>query len=404
MKIEYKLDELASTVVEYLTHSVSDYSLLGGSLGEIFFLYYYSRIDHTYEEKADDALERLLNEISIKDGYFMSTYCNGFAGLGIALHLLEESGFIEGSDELLEDVDKLLEFSLTKEFSQKNYDFLHGAVGIGFYFLKHYKYSSEVSHTQLVRMVDYLDSTAIVDEQQNTLKWEDIGKNYDTGVVETKFNISLSHGMSSIAIFLSRLLEKKILSEKEEKRVEIMLNRTLNYILAQRLDYKIYGSYFPSSSIESDTKLYGSRLGWCYGDLGIAVALWQAGSVIHRKDCTDLSVEVLRYAASNRRDLTTNYIFDAGLCHGSAGVAQIFFRMSKELQLPELYEAYEYWRNKTLEMAYHKEGVAGYRMYNAKDFTWTNVMNVLEGVAGIGLMFLSPVCDDWDEILLLSFK
>ena len=404
MKMEDKLNELAMVALDHVTDPINDYSLLGGYLGEIYFLYQYSRIDSTYEEKADMALDKLLGTISIKDGYFVTTYCNGFAGLGIALHLLEDDGFIEGAGELLDDVDKLLAIGLTRDFTQKNYDFLHGAVGVGFYFIKHYTYAPEVSKTQLERIVDFLEETSMVDEATGLLKWEDIGKNFDTGEMETKFNISLSHGMSSISIFLARLLQLNLLDEAMNVRIKAILEKAIDYILAQRIDFQTYGSYFPSCSIESDKVLHCSRLGWCYGDLGVAVALWQAGNVLGRQDCTDLSREVLLYSGNKRRDLKLNFVFDAGLCHGAAGIAQIFYRMSKEMELPELFDAYEYWKSVTLDMGYHEEGWGGYMMYNAKENSWTNTANVLEGTSGIGLMLMSPVYADWDEILLLSFK
>lgn len=403
--MEDKLKELALIVRNKANAQVmNEYSLLGGFLGEIYFLYQYSRIDKEFEEVADRALDQLLGSISIENGRFIHTYCNGFAGLGLALHLLEESGFVEGAGEMLEDVDKLLEVSLTKDFIQKNYDFLHGAVGVGFYFIKHFAFAPEVSKKQLERIVDHLENTAITDESSDTTKWEDIGTNFDTGEVETKFNISLSHGMSSISIFLSRLLKLNLLGDEMNIRIRTMLRRTINYILAQRIDYRKYGSYFPSCSIESDQVLNGSRLGWCYGDLGVAVALWQSGAVLDREDYRELSREILLYTARARRDVGRNFVYDAGLCHGAAGIAQIFYRMSKEMKLPELHDAYEYWKGITLKMGYHEEGWGGFMMYNAKENSWTNTANVLEGISGIGLMLMSPVCDEWDELLLLSFK
>lgn len=398
-----KLDEIAPLIVENLQNKMNNFSLLGGNLGEVIFLYYYSRVDKEYEEKADEALEKLLEKVSIDNGYFVSTYCNGFAGLGIALHLLEEEGFIEGSADVLEEVDLLLKYSLGQEIRNKNYDYLHGAVGIGFYFLKHSKYKPVKSKVQLQRILDYLADTAIEDPASKGLKWEDVDRNGENGEVKIRYNISLSHGMSSITIFLARLLALDILPEKESQ-IRQMLEKTLNYILAQQLDPQIYGAYFPSFSKESDKPIRGSRLAWCYGDLGIAIALWQAGKILQRKDCTQLSLEVLRYAAVYRRDLGTNYVYDAGMCHGTAGITQIFYRMYKETGLPELNEAYEYWKGQTLKMAYHVDGLAGYKMYNAKDAKWTHETSILEGIAGIGLLLLSSVTSDWDEILLLSFK
>jgi hypothetical protein len=77
--------------------------------------------------------------------------------------------------------------------------------------------------------------------------------------------------------------------------------------------------------------------------------------------------------------------------------------MYLETAVPELNEANEYWRDITLKMAYHKDGLAGYKMYHG-DEGWQNKYSVLEGIAGIGLSMISSVNPDWDEILLLSFK
>jgi hypothetical protein len=78
--------------------------------------------------------------------------------------------------------------------------------------------------------------------------------------------------------------------------------------------------------------------------------------------------------------------------------------MYLETTLPELKEAYKYWREVTLKMAYHEEGLAGYKFYHGSEEEWKNDYSVLGGIAGVGLSLLSPVNPDWDEILLLSFK
>jgi lantibiotic modifying enzyme len=93
---------------------------------------------------------------------------------------------------------------------------------------------------------------------------------------------------------------------------------------------------------------------------------------------------------------------DAGMCHGATGGAQIIYLMYLATKLPELYDACLYWEKKTVEMGYHKDGIAGYK-YFYKD-KWVNSTNLLTGVAGIGLSFMSEVNPDWDEVLLLSFK
>jgi len=396
------IKEIAQLVYTHNKEKINNYGLLSGSIGEIIFLYYYSLIDNTYKEKADELAEKLIDAVS-SSSHYVDSYCNGLAGLGFGFHLLEENGFIEDSAELVEDVNDYLALQLDKEIDAGYYDFLHGAIGIGFYFLKHYKYNPGFSKAQLQKMLRFLEDTAIIDNEKNTAKW--IAPNMykhikDSTFKHADFNISLSHGMSSIVIFLSELIKLGVV---DKATTGSLLNKAVNYILKQRIDHNRYGCYFPSTSIESSEILSMSRLGWCYGDLGIAVALWQAGKTLSRDDVSTFSVEVLEYNA-HRRNVQENYVLDAGLCHGSAGIAQIFYRMHLETGSPLMKEASDYWNDITLKMAYHKDGPAGYKMYHGKEEGWLDSYSALEGIAGIGLSMLSSINPDWDEILLLSHK
>lgn len=398
MEIEQRkrLEFIALDILNKSTSSPYSYSLMGGKLGEIMFLYYYSLIDNTYEEKSNLLLDQLLENISAQNTTIVSSYCSGFAGLGFALHMLEENGFIEGSADMLDDIDLLISYQLNKEIQEDNYDFLHGVVGIGFYFLKHYKYRPEVSLAQIKKILAYLYDSAIYDDC-GRVKWTMIDT-YDENKVKT--NISLSHGMSSILIFLIRVLEINLI--EDNTKLVALANSTLDFLIAQQIDRNEYGSYFPNWALEN-TPVTRSRLAWCYGDLGIGIALWRSGKVLKRQDAIDLAKKVYIYSAT-RKDVQSTTVCDAGLCHGAAGVAQMFFRMSKEMQLPELYQTYQYWKEVTLKMAYHQDGIGGYKIYKPIENEWCAHSMVLEGTSGIGLFLLSEVNPDWDEILLLNFK
>lgn len=397
MKQQKKLEFIADDVFNRSKSSPYNYSLMSGKFGEILFLYYYSLINNEYQEKADMLLDELIENISTKNLPFTSTYCNGFAGFGLGLHMLEEAGFIDGSADTLDDIDVILSYHLKKEIGKDNYDFLHGVVGIGFYFLKHYKYRPQVSLVQIKRILDYLESSAIY-EEDGKYKWTMIDT-YDDNKVKT--NISLSHGMASIVIFLSRTLHLGII--EDNIALVKLLKGALKFVLAQQIDHSEYGSYFPNLALESIPTIVRSRLAWCYGDLGIAMALWQAGNALKDQDAIDFAKKILKFSAT-RTNLVQASVHDAGLCHGAAGVAQVFLRMGKEMQLPELYKAYEYWKDITLRMGSHQDGVGGYKAFRAKEDEWIAFSSVLEGAAGIGFTLLSEVNSDWDEILLLSFR
>jgi hypothetical protein len=118
-------------------------------------------------------------------------------------------------------------------------------------------------------------------------------------------------------------------------------------------------------------------------------------------------LEIFIFAATQRRNLQDNHVSDACLCHGTAGIGHIFYRMWWNTKLPEFKDAADYWFEQTLKMARFEDGLAGFKALEIQDgkSTWINKYGLLEGILGIGLAMLTyyyemdPV---WDECLLLS--
>ena len=97
---------------------------------------------------------------------------------------------------------------------------------------------------------------------------------------------------------------------------------------------------------------------------------------------------------------------DAGICHGTAGVAHIFQRIFQDTGLPVFKDTANYWYEQTLEQANIPEGLAGYLPYFINEpVHLAQARGFLVGISGIGLSLLHAVSDnrpDWDECLLLS--
>ena len=151
-----------------------------------------------------------------------------------------------------------------------------------------------------------------------------------------------------------------------------------------------------------DKPVSKGRLAWCYGDLGIGMALWQSGKAVDNKGWKEKGLEIL-LQSTKRRDLKESLVSDAGICHGSAGVALIFRRMYLETCIEEFNEATNYWITKTLDFAHFVDGLAGYKTKLASE--WKCDYSLLTGISGIGLVLLSYIENNqqkWDEILLLS--
>ncbi len=395
-QIQTKLEEILQSLS---CHDEQGIGLLAGKSGIALLQWHYAKLfkQPLYEEQALQNIEKAFEEIESNPD-IINTFCAGTAGVGWFLEYAAKQQWLEeDTNELLADLDNLLHFKLNQFLQQHNWDFLHGAVGLGFYFLSRQTNTTSVTDS-LDTLLLYLEHTAEQTPDKG-YKWKSV-LNHETNQIG--YNISISHGMSSIVVLLSKMYQL----EQYKDRSKILLEGVVNYILAQEIDKEKYGSYFPSYAIESEEELRASRLAWCYGDLGIAMALWQAGIAMQNENWKNKAIEVLLFAAENRHDLQQEFVMDAGLCHGSAGIAHIFYRAWWNTRMPEFKQAADYWFETTLKMAYHTDGLAGFKTWRTPEYGgWQNSYSVLEGIAGIGLAMLSYITETeptWDECLLLS--
>ncbi len=398
VEFEKKLKYIKEAILQknYI-EKVIDHGLLGGTSGIALFFFYYSQYAND-EKLYDNACELIENAFDkIMKGNTYETFAGGLAGLGWLLEHLSQNDILDvETNETIGEIDEYLYEYMLREINQGNYDYLHSAGGIALYFLS--RESNPKSKVYLNEYVEVLQKHSIVDN--HGIKWisEIRGKDNEKAKV---YNLSLSHGMASIVAILSKICKRGINKEKTEG----LLKGAISYILGNQFDIKVSNSYFPNSITLDGDKGVSSRLAWCYGDLGISVALWNASKVLEDKELENKSLEILLHA-SNRRDLQKNYVIDAGLCHGTAGIAHIFNRMYRNTNMKEFKDASDYWLNETLKMARFDDGLAGYKAYRTEEYGgWINEYGFLEGVAGIGLAILSAISDiepKWDESLLLS--
>lgn len=293
--------------------------------------------------------------------------------------------------EFMDDIDPFLYRKMIHDIEQGNYDFLHGALGTGTYFLS--RFDKKETPRYLNELLTKLEDSGVSCE--DGIKWI---STLEHATNRKGYNICLSHGMASIAAFLVRLHELNF----ERERVDRLLVQTINYILNQITYTGI--SYFPTYAKESTTDSFYSRLAWCYGDLGIAHVLLQAASVLKNKEWESIAIKVL-LNGTKRTKLEENLIYDGGICHGSAGVAHIYWNLYQRTKEQKFREASEYWLETTTQMAKYEDGLAGFKVWRKKDFGGPIKLDtLLEGASGIGLVFLSYMkgTTAWDECFMLS--
>jgi lantibiotic modifying enzyme len=120
--------------------------VLEGLSGIILFQFYYAQYTNndTYADWGLESLQLLLKLIN--EGNCITTCASGIAGASWTLEHLNKSGFIDiDNDELLSGTEPLLKAIMFKEFSQGNYDFLHGGLGYAYYFLSRYQNTQNTS-------------------------------------------------------------------------------------------------------------------------------------------------------------------------------------------------------------------------------------------------------------------
>ncbi len=355
-----------------------NYSLLGGDLGcTLFLLRYYRLFNKDKTNIAFDYIHRIIKE-SVPF-YNTGSYCNGLSGLGIALMIINQEETIANIEDILSVIDTRLTPLLKEDLQNDNVDFLHGFIGIGFYFYYRCVLNKKKNFIPIKNIINYLNCHYVACE--NGLSW--INTKFD----RYKFNISLSHGCSSILILLSKIYKLYIWKTDENRIIEKLMLECTKFILRNRLNPDNFGSYFPIWPI-AEAYPHKSRLAWCYGDLGIGIALLRVADILDLKEIRNFAFDVFKFS-TRRRNLFANGILDASLCHGSTGVAIVFNQLYSEFHSKIFQEAFCFWDKTTLSMRRSLDGQMTFPYYTAGESNNYRIeYGILEGISGVGLYLM----------------
>lgn len=390
--VSQKIELIVNEILLRINECTKDKQLgiLNGNFGILLFLFYYVR--YSKKQSIITLVEKYAEELLmvLPKGVQHYTFCSGLSGILYLFNFLRNHQFIDiDIGPYKAEFELYIMNEMKKDFAIGNYDFMHGALGGGIYFLGQHSNKKSIDD-----VVNYLYSIAEVDDTKNVFKWQSLINS--TSDIRG-YNISLSHGISSIIIFLCNVIKGGI----DNKKIRLMLKGSINYVLSQQVDVAEYGCYFPSHSLEYSSTLK-SRLAWCYGDLGIAMSLWQAGKLLVDSELQKKSLEILIHSTS-RISYSKSVVNDAGICHGSAGIVMVYNRMYIDTRMDLFKEARNYWLIRTLNYSYHNDGLAGYKTVCGKELI--KDYSLLTGISGIGLILISCLAgdkQDWDSFFLLS--
>jgi hypothetical protein len=154
-------------------------------------------------------------------------------------------------------------------------------------------------------------------------------------------------------------------------------------------------------SVDRSNRFEPARTAWCYGDPGIAATLLLASRALAQPAWSHAATEIARRAMRRPRGHTG--VFDAGLCHGAAGLGHLYNRIFQATGEADFGLEARYWIERAV--AYRgRDGIAGYRRVDP-DGSLADDSGLLTGASGVALALFaaaSSVEPVWDRALLLS--
>jgi lantibiotic modifying enzyme len=370
-------------------------SIYSGDIGKILFFLYMK--DYNMVESL---LYNLFNYFDKNKNHINNSFSSGVSGFSWFLNSLLEDQILDEKNvgDLLIQTDEVSFHSAMNNIKNKNHDFLHGAVGQASYLSDRINKNNKVSN-YLNSILNGLKNISQQDNKgvywmENTF-YSELLKDQGKAIV----NLSLSHGLASKIILFSKLYKKGFSPNLTRE----LLEGSVRFLLGCK-NKKSDVSVFPSRIDETNSQSF-SRLSWCYGDLGISIALWQAGEALSDQNIKD-EAENICLRTTIRKTLDLTGVLDAGLCHGSSGIAHIYNRMYGYTGNKIFKDTANFWIQETLNLATFKDGFAGYKAYYQEDLGGRkNKYGLLNGISGIGLSLISHTNEEdpkWDKFLLLS--
>jgi hypothetical protein len=379
-------------------------TLAAGPAGPALFFSYLDRVapDRGYGEPGLELLEQAVEGASA--GTLPPGLLDGVAGVAWTIEHLRDQLFEEESEE---DSGSILAEALMGVLGQNPwngpFDLTSGLAGLGLYALE--RSPRPGGRETLRRTVARLAESALA--LPEGLAWrhaEPDPAEPEDGPEEGGFNLGIAHGIPGVLGFLSRALRAGLDAEARP-----LLEGGVGWLLAQKLPPGAV-SIFPYSA-GPDIEPVESRLGWCYGDAGIATVLLGAARAAGRPDWEREAIELACHAAERSYD--SSEVVDAGLCHGAAGLGHLFNRLFQATEEGLFAAAARDWFARALEMRSWEagaEGIGGFRALvpdEQMDLYWEDDPGFLTGAAGIGLALvaaLSPLEPAWDRLLLADFQ
>lgn len=345
----------------------------------------------SYFEHTLDRIAQRLSDTPLRPWLY-----GGVAGMAWAIHDAGEDAPV-AIQALSHDLDDVLLRALHSTVDVAPYELFRGTAGIALYLLERPftptvtaaldLVAESIARAATVRddSVDWLTPTRhLTPEEQHLMA----GGGY---------NLGTAHGVAGLIPVLARLHARGFGGE----RCRALLEGSIASLLRLRNPDAEYMQL--PSSVGVDGRRYPSTIGWCYSDLGTALALMVAGRYAHQTSWMREADEMGRRVAS-LPIATGTARRDPNLCHGTLGIAHMFARLYNYTGAVEYRDAANRWLSRTLELRQPGAFIGGYGTWR-ESTGWTQRVGFLNGTAGVALALMAATTSTpprWDRLLLMS--
>ena len=312
---------------------------------------------------------------------------SGSVGVGWALTHLD--GRLVDANDAADDVDELVVSALPDHPAVA--DLTDGLVGLGVYLLA--RLPRPGAREALDVLVARLAATARDGTWPAPREWllaEEVAR-YPEGFL----SLGMAHGLPGVVALLARLHEAGVAGAGP------LLQDAVGALTAYARPGDDEHGRYPAIVPGHEPPRRGSRVAWCYGDPGVAIALLAAGRALGDAAVETEALATARAAA--RRPYETSANVDAGLCHGSAGLVHVFARLFAATGDDLFAEAARRWYGVLSGQLVPGAPFAGVQAVFDVARGHEPAAGLLEGAAGVGLALLSATGatgSRWDALLL----
>lgn len=365
-----------------------DPSLNDGTAGMAVFFAYLAA--ETGEEEWSDCATRLAEQAidAVGDRPLTPWLHGGFAGVGWALKHLEPMLFEEADDD--DAISEWLAAALASPVQRGDFDLISGITGYAVYALE------ALPQPAAARVIEHvLERLAEIGEAADGgFTWftpPNMVPEWQLGrMPDGYYNLGVAHGVAGVISILASCAAAGALPDRT------MLDGAVEWLLRQQ---QIADDWTFPHVLAPDLEITPSRVAWCYGDPGLAAALFAAGRQAGRPEWEAEALAIGRRCAKR-----TSGVIDASLCHGSAGLAHLYNRLYQGSGDETMLDTARRWYRHALDLRRPGEGIGGYLSW-AEEQVWAPNPGFLVGAAGTALALLAAITPRepaWDRALAIS--